>query len=222
LISFVCLLTGAAFGRQLQCSYSLRSTTLWPSHARCRINYIDFPSKFESEKHSFSGSSSEKSATTVFQIHGADPVDFIPLDILTEFPNLNGLVIGHSKLPTVKTGLFKTELQKIEYLDLGWNNIETIEANAFQNLVKLQWIRLYGNKIRTLSNRVFRNNPDLIYIDLDGNKITSIVSNFFDSLQKLKIVEFKNNVCVQTTVGCETCLVTQPDLKSKLQSCFVH
>jgi hypothetical protein len=119
----------------------------------------------------------------------------------------------------VKSGLFKPEFEKIEYLNLLHDSIETIEPEAFQHLVKLQWIRLYNNYLQTLPDRLFENNPDLIYIDLAKNQITSIVSNFFDGLEKLKLVEFKNNLCIGEDIGCVTCLVTQSDLKEKLQKC---
>ncbi len=220
LISFVFLLTGAAFGRELGCRYNTWTDTLRSSYKYCATEGIDFSAKFETEKHSFSSSSSEKIETTAFGIQYSPQVDFIPLEIFKEFPNLRGLTILDSNLSTLKTGLFKAEFKEIEYLELHYNNIETIEPEAFQYLVKLQWISLFRNNLQTLPDRLFENNPDLIYIDLAGNKINSIVPNFFDGLEKLKLVEFKENLCIDEDIGCETCLITQSDLKEKLQNCY--
>jgi hypothetical protein len=47
---FVCLMTGAAVGRQLQCTYLTYSHTLWPPHKCCFTTQVDFSVKFETEK----------------------------------------------------------------------------------------------------------------------------------------------------------------------------
>jgi hypothetical protein len=216
-------MTGAAFGRQISCAYWTSSSyTLWPNLISCYTPYnTDFSAYYESEKHSFyiTGSSVSKSSINTFYIYGSNKLDFIPLDILTEFPNLNGLFIDGVNLPTVKIGLFKPELQKIEYLYLQ-GTIETIEPQAFQYLINLKWVRLYGSNIQTLPYQLFKNNPDLIYILL-GGKINSIHSNSFDGLNKLKLVDFSSNVgCIKGKIGCETCLITHSDLRGKLQGCF--
>jgi Leucine-rich repeat (LRR) protein len=116
-----------------------------------------------------------------------------------EFSNLNGLDIYECNLPTLKSGLFKEEFQKIEFLKLEWNRIENIEPEAFQYLIKLKWVRLYRNNLKTLPNRLFGNNPALEYIDLERNQINAIHPNFFDGLEKL---------------------VTKTELSSNLQKCF--
>jgi hypothetical protein len=217
-------MTGDAFGRQLECTYQTWSEiTLWPSIKSCNTNGVDYSARFQSEKHSFSftGSSVSKSEINSFYIWASAKVDFIPRDILTEFPNLVGLVVQGCDLQTLKTGLFRPELQRIENLALRSNKIEFIEAQAFQYLVKLKWIDVGNNELATLSYQIFGNNPDLIYIRLNSNKIASIYPNFFDRLQKLKLVDFtEQNICINDKIGCETCSVTQSDLKNKLQGCF--
>jgi Leucine-rich repeat (LRR) protein len=213
-------MSGAVSGRELQCVYKSRGDFLWPSFQFCWINEVDFSANFEAEKHTFTGTPSQKSETKNFEISRAAQIDFIPRDILAGFPNLNGIGMEYCNLSTVKEGLFKEELQNIEYLWLAFNQIEVIEPKAFQYLVKLQWVSLYGNKIQALPDRIFQNNPDLIYIDLERNKISSIVPNFFDGLNKFKRIELVNNVCVSTRIGCESCLITQAELKKKLRKCF--
>jgi hypothetical protein len=107
-------MTGVASGRELDCTFEKLSAPLWPSHRTCRTDSIDYSAKFQTEKHSFSGNSSKKSDTTTFRIKESPQVDFIPLDILTEFPSLNGLAINSGNLQTVKAGLFREELNQIE------------------------------------------------------------------------------------------------------------
>jgi Leucine-rich repeat (LRR) protein len=193
---------------------------LWAAHKYCETASIDYSEKFESEKHSFTGNASQKSEVKTFEISGSSKVDFIPLDILTEFPNLNGISIVYCNLPALKSGFFKSKLEKIEYLDLKGNQIETIEPGAFQYLIKLKWVLLSTNKLQALSYKLFENNPGLIYMDLRDNQINSIHPNFFDGLQILKLVKLGGNLCIQSDIGCETCLINQADLQKELKSCF--
>jgi hypothetical protein len=120
----------------------------------------------------------------------------------------------------VKSGLFKRELKKIEYLSLGGNKIKTIEPEAFQYLINLKWVNLGSNIIQSLPYQLFKNSPDLIYISFRYNKIASIHPSFFDGLQNLKLVDFTGNRCIQTQIGCETCSINQSSLRGKLQGCF--
>jgi hypothetical protein len=213
-------MTRAAFGRELECTYSTWSTTLWPSHKRCRTYNIDYSAKFETEKHSFTGDSSEKSETKTFRINESPKVEFIPLNILTEFPNLNALVIINCHFPTLKAGLFKPEFKKIEFLNLVENKIELIEPNAFQYLINLKWIGLHRNNLHTLPNQIFKNNPELIFISFWKNIINSIHPSAFDGLNKLKKIELNENLCIKKNIGCGACSISQTDLKKKLEKCF--
>jgi hypothetical protein len=122
LLSLICLMTRDALGREIECDYKpWEHIILWPGFIYCQTENIDYSANFEGEKHFFSGSTSRKFETATFAIVESPQVDFIPLDILTEFSNLNGLGIWKSKLSTVKLGLFKKEFERIEYLNL-WNN----------------------------------------------------------------------------------------------------
>jgi hypothetical protein len=213
---------GDAFGRLISCYYGTKGTNFfWPPHRTCYTSETDYSANFESEKHSFTSSKTGQGlGTETFEIHDSPHLDFIPLDVLTEFPELNGIIIKSCKLPTLKSGLFKSEFNKIEYLRLDMNEIEVIEPKAFEHLNKLKWISLEENNLQTLSYKIFKNNPDLKYVSLYDSKIHSIHPSFFDGLQKLKLMYFDDNICTNAVIGCKTCVITQADLKSNLQKCF--
>jgi hypothetical protein len=215
-------MTGAASGRELRLTYSAWSDADWPFHDFCYTSDVDYSANFEAEKHTFTGTPSQKSKVKTFRMYYSPKVDFIPLEIVTEFPNLNGMTIDECNLPTVKEGLFKQELQNIEFLNLGRSKVEVVEPKAFQYLIKLQWIRLWSNKIQTLPSTLFRNNPDLFYIDLGVNKINALHPSFFDGLDKITSLKFKWNLCFAKDIDCfrDNCPITQADLKRDLKSCF--
>jgi hypothetical protein len=214
-------MSGVVSGRELECRYSTWiDITFWPSNTYCEVDEIDFSAKFEKEKHSFTGSASEKSEVKTFEIRSAEKLDFIPLEIVDEFPNLSGLVIRFCGFRTVKAGLFRVELKRIEYVWLESNDVEVIEPKAFEHLTKLKWIGLNLNKIQTLSYKFFENNPRLVIIRFHNNQIDSIHPDFFDGLEELKMVQFRHNICIDKDFGCTTCQITQADLKKELGYCY--
>ncbi len=216
----VLLIPGDVFGRQLEWEYDEWAFSLWPFHTYCSVDSLNLAAELESEKHTFSDPASHKSETKTLEFLGPSKVDFIPLDIFTEFPHLNGLIILYSNLPVLKSGFFKLQFQKLEYLDLQYNKIELIEPKAFEYLNKLKWVGLKGNKLQMISHNIFENNTELIYIDLSRNRINSVHPNFFDSFSKLKFVKFEGNHCIRGNIGCKKCLITSTDFNKNLQNCY--
>jgi Leucine-rich repeat (LRR) protein len=208
-------------GRELKCSYDTFWTLpVWTRHSYCKINSIDFSASQQSEKHAFSGSSSEKAEAKTLFIHNSPNLDFIPIDAIQEFPKLNGLFLKSCNLQSVKSGLFTSDFEAIELLYLGQNKIKSIEETAFEHLVKLKWISLEFNKIQSLPVRIFKSNLQLNYINFKSNEIHSISNKFFDGLKQMKIVRFDKNQCVNATIGCETCTISDSALNTDLITCF--
>jgi hypothetical protein len=178
---------------------------------------------FREQFHTFSGTSAQKLAATAVYFLSLPNIDFLPKEILTEFPLLNAIMIHNClTFTTIKNDFFTNNFSSLQYLWLPGNKIATIEANAFQYLVKLRWIRLYGNQIQSLSFQIFQNNPELFYIDLQNNKINAIDLKFFKSLKKLNFVRLTgSNLCISKDFGCASgsCLVTQEDLDKDLATC---
>lgn len=208
-------------GRQLECAYTTYSNTFWPQHNKCIVDKIEFSGQFISKEHTFSGSLSQKSEIKSFQIQYSNRIDFLPLEIIQEFPQLNGIIVASCNLPILKSGFFLQIFHVIEYLYLESNNIESVESNAFQHLVKLKWTSLASNKIEILPFGIFANKSELIYIDLSLNKIKSIHPDSFKNLHNLKLIIFgSGNACVQKNIGCESCSVLQLDIETELEICF--
>jgi hypothetical protein len=213
-----------ASGRELICNYSTYSGTLWPTSQQCKLSSVDLSERHKTEEHSFTGTPEQKAAVTVIHFDNPLQFNFLPNQMLNDFPKLNGMDVSNcNTLKTVKSDLFTEDFGAIQYLYFGENRIATIEANAFQHLPKLKWISLTDNQLRSLPHQIFKNNPELIYIGLGGNKINSITPDFFKNLNKLQFVGLRGNQCIKKDFGCTTgsgCSVSQWELDSDLTACY--
>jgi hypothetical protein len=213
-------------GRKLTCYYDTDSSSsyaLWPTFNLCKIDSVDLSEHYKNAEHSFSGTPEEKSAVSVVFFNTPAQIEFLPKQMLKDFPQLNGLQIQHCKtLTTIRDTLFTEDFGAIQYLDLWHNKIATIEPNAFHHLPKLKWIQLAANQLNSLPHQIFKNNPELISIELHGNQIYSITPDFFKNLNKLQRVDPNPNACTNKEFGCYSgsCLVSQVELNSGLSTCY--
>jgi hypothetical protein len=212
---------GVITGRELECYYTTDWFTLWPEFNQCYLYDVDLSESFQSQLHSFTGSTSEKSDTTAVRFQESSQIEFVPKEILKEFPNLNGLIFNTCNLPILKNDLFPSDFVVLEYLSLVLSQIDSIEPFAFQNLKNLKWLSLWYNKIQSLPFNLFQTNQKLIYLNFSYNRINLISPNLLKNLNHLIFVEFQINQCVDQGFGCETCSsISQSDLDSGLSTCF--
>ena len=134
-------------------------------------------------------------------------LEFIRLDILNFFKNLNHLTIeftepieiskhlfnGLDKLKNLKiTGLtgIKNEaftgLNNLECLDLSTNELLDLEATTFNNLNKLETLFLNTNKLTNIRKETFKNLKTLKKLDISENELDSLEEKSFDGLENLQ------------------------------------
>ncbi len=218
LVSSVCVL-----GRQLSCTYDTSSYALWPTFNHCKLSSIDLSESYKTVDHTFTGTSEQKSVTTAIWFDSPVNINFLPKQIINNFPKFNGLIIQNCRtVTTLNDNLFTRDFKAIKYLNLYNFKIE-IEANAFQHLTKLKWIVLQRNQIQSLPHQLFKNNPKIIFVSLSSNRINSITPDFFKNLNKLQYVHFgTSNECIKKDFGCSTgsCSVAQSELDSELSTCY--
>jgi hypothetical protein len=163
----------------------------WPEHLQCRFEKLSFKNGIH-EKIEFAVTEEQKRDTTAVSFTDCPTVDFIDLEILKRFLNLNGLTFCRSKIPVPKN-IFTVELKMIQYLNLSSNKIKVLEPHFFDELVELKWIYLGGNEIEEILHPIFSKNKKLEYISLSENKIHTLHPNLFDGLPKLEDVRFSGN-----------------------------
>jgi Leucine-rich repeat (LRR) protein len=168
---------------------------MWPNHLSCFLNNLALKrtgnSKFEIQINE-----RQKYGTKSVTFWKCQPVEFIPIEILRAFPNLNALDINGSRIPTIRESFFNSNFKMVQYLYLGRNKIKSIDEAAFSSLTELKWICLSGNEIEEIPHRIFRNNPKLEFIDLDKNKIKLLHPGLFAGLQCLSEIWLKKNPIV--------------------------
>ncbi|XP_021933010.1 peroxidasin isoform X6 [Zootermopsis nevadensis] len=86
-------------------------------------------------------------------------------------------------------------------LDLRFNKIREIPANAFKNLKHLNTLLLNNNHIIRLQNGVFNGLKDLRYLYLYKNRVREIESKVFQGLTKLEQLFLHNNKLQRIPVG---------------------
>lgn len=102
----------------------------------------------------------------------------------TKLPGLINLTLSSDLIQSVDQSFFSTGLDRLEKLDLNFNNLNRcVEINA-PNL-KLLW--LMGNKLENVNENCFRDLVSLQVIKLDGNLIKQVYWNYLPSLKNLTL-----------------------------------
>jgi Leucine-rich repeat (LRR) protein len=192
---------------------------LWRNYRYCTVDYTDFPLADRNKSFTFTGNSASKQEITAVFFSKSPTFEFIPLEIFSEFPNLNGIMIQRSIIPIIKSGFFTTEFKVIQYIYLGSNEIKTIEKDAFLNMVDLKWINLESNHIAKIESAIFKNNNKLEFISLANNEIKMIHPQLFSNLNNLIEVLLFGNDCVNKHFEGSSSL-TLSTMNNSLQNCY--
>ncbi len=166
----------------------------WPEHLACWFNKLSFKNGIY-KKIEFAVTEQQQYETRTVSFENCSAVDFIDIELLKRFPNLNGLRFRNFSIvsmPILKN-IFTVELKMIQYLDLSGNGIKELEAHVFDELVELRWINLEINNIYEISHPIFAKNKKLQYVDLTKNQIRSLHPNLFDDLPRLDEVRLLRN-----------------------------
>jgi hypothetical protein len=149
----------------------------------CAMFNLDLSLAQQTTKYKVAMSEQEKNRTKSITFFMCGPVEFIPLQLLKLFPNLNGVAIVDTNIPIVKYEFLKTDFKMIQHLGLVDCEIKEIEETAFSDLPNLKWIDLRDNRLREIQHKIFANNPKMEYINVMENKIKILHPQIFDSFE---------------------------------------
>ncbi|XP_038615197.1 SLIT and NTRK-like protein 1 isoform X2 [Tachyglossus aculeatus] len=86
------------------------------------------------------------------------------------------------------------DYRHLHLLDLGNNNIATVENHTFRGLADLRWLYLDSNYLDSLSREKFAGLQNLEYLNVEFNGIQLILPGTFHAMPKLRILILNNNL----------------------------
>lgn len=111
-------------------------------------------------------------------------------------------------------------LSNLKELSLAKNHLNQLDESDFENFEHLEVLNLAGNRLTNLLGDYFVNNNRLQSIDLSNNKLMTIKSDIFDNAEKLRTIKLAGNECIDRNYdGCddaqEVCEAIKSDLMVK-------
>ncbi|KAG5669162.1 hypothetical protein PVAND_017057 [Polypedilum vanderplanki] len=157
--------------------------------------------------------------TTSLFFNEPNVLNFIPTNLFTIFPNLNKIFLTNVSLTNIVPNAFAncgnlmtiviiknynfttlpanfaSTCVNVTNLQLGFNNIRSIDPDAFKGLTSLTYLNLVYNKLTCIST-LFKNTPVIDSIDLSYNQISEIHVDTFKNLTSLAMISLMNNSIV--------------------------
>lgn len=139
--------------------------------------------------------------------------NFLPLQIFATFKNLKALIFKTVKLKELKTftncgklenlnvrenelksiGKIFDQCTKLTAIYIDYNQIVSIDSQAFKKLPLLINLYMRQNKIEIISEGLFDANPKLLELDMSGNQMKFLPPKIFKSLTSLQRLYMYNN-----------------------------
>lgn len=114
-------------------------------------------------------------------------------DLKPKLSNVQELFLRDNKIHSIRKSHF-VDYKNLILLDLGNNNIATVENNTFKNLLDLRWLYMDSNYLDTLSREKFAGLQNLEYLNVEYNAIQLILPGTFNAMPKLRILILNNNL----------------------------
>lgn len=114
-------------------------------------------------------------------------------DLKPRLSNVQELFLRDNKIHSIRKSHFM-DYKNLILLDLGNNNIATVENNTFKNLLDLRWLYMDSNYLDTLSREKFAGLQNLEYLNVEYNAIQLILPGTFHAMPKLRILILNNNL----------------------------
>lgn len=108
--------------------------------------------------------------------------------------HLKKIQLGDNELKTIDKNLFVNNTN-LEFLSLRANEIIMLHFKTFFTLSKLREIDLSLNQLKSIDSKLFEKNFNVQKLDLSYNSLQEIDANFFEPLVSLDKIDFDGNPC---------------------------
>lgn len=111
---------------------------------------------------------------------------------LSRLPQIQSLVFVSCGMTNLPSNFFAAN-GKLDYVDLSWNQLETIPEDLFSSSPDLKKVVLRGNQLTGLPDNVFRNNRNLETLIIARNRLQYLRSQLFSSTPNLRHLDASLN-----------------------------
>lgn len=126
----------------------------------------------------------------------------IPDGTFDKYKNLQDLILKNNLLERIPPACLS--IKNLKNLQLGSNNISSIDVGILPFPPSLTNLGLEKNKIELLNGDTFSVNNQLAILNLAYNHLTSVAEESFKELAHLQILEMNNNLLTEVPVALST------------------
>lgn len=112
-------------------------------------------------------------------------------DVFADVGNITWLDLRSNKVH-LPANIFQS-LKKLEYLELGFNNLKTLEPGIFKHQNKLKNLNLWGNDLQHLSKEAFEGVSSLLELDISSNNMETLQPDVLSHLTNLTAINLSAN-----------------------------
>lgn len=109
------------------------------------------------------------------------------------FPMVQKLNISNQKDLRIIEFDALSNLKNLEYLNLGYNCIDSIDIRLFSHLINLRSLNLSGNRLESIEEYLFSSLLNLEHLHLNHNQLASLNPKSFVGLNNLKTLYLNFN-----------------------------
>ena len=170
-----------------------RMQNVCPTRCTCTLGYRTIKSKCDDGKQVSSLLVYSKQRIQVLNMRYVK-ISEIDEDALyiNSFSNLKELLLYGNNISELPKNVFKG-LTKLMILDIGYNQLSTLQNGIFTDMRFLTDLYLDQNKLIDLPTRIFHGLSRLEYLYLSHNMLTTLSTDIFISLRKVTVLELHNN-----------------------------
>lgn len=119
-------------------------------------------------------------------------IKYLPIELKDNFPNLVAYGANDCSLSTLRYKYFEN-LNKLQVLSFGTNQISSIESDTFKDLINLKFLHLNNNELQNIADHTFDALTNLRLLTLNHNQLNILSENVFINLSQLRNISVADN-----------------------------